>query len=127
MLFFRLIHSSLHRGVFLVFCLFFFLKGKHFVMLHKLFFVQIKKQEKMTLYLTGSTLLSGSLLCCSFMHYLFRKLFCNILIQKFQIYSPQTGCLALILEQLLVQKILYFLFLQPETNTYFPDYFLIAT
>ena len=48
----------------------------------------------MTLYLPGRTL-SGSFLCCNFMHYLFRKAFYNILIEKFQNYSPLTGYLAL--------------------------------
>ena len=33
--------------------------------------------------LTGPTF-SGPFTCCNFMHYLFRKVFCNILIQKFQ-------------------------------------------
>ena len=52
-------------------------------MLHKRFFNQIEKQEEMTLCLADPTL-SGSLVCCNFMHYLFRKVFWNILIQKFQ-------------------------------------------
>ena len=61
---------------------------------HKNFFHQIKKQEEMTPYLPGPTL-GGSFLCCNFMHYLFRKVSSNIVIQKFQNYSPRTGCLAL--------------------------------
>ena len=57
-------------------------------------FHQIEMREEMTIYLPGRTL-SGSFLCCNIMHYLFRKAFCNILIQKFQNYSPLTGYLAL--------------------------------
>ena len=53
------IHNSLHSVFALVFCLSFFLKGKHFVMLHKRFFHQIETQEEMTLYLSGP-ILSGS-------------------------------------------------------------------
>ena len=85
MLFLRPIHNSLHSGFVLVFCLSFLLKGRHFVMLHKIFFHQITKQEKMTQYLPGLTL-SGSFVWCNFMHYLFMKVFCIILIQKFQNY-----------------------------------------
>ena len=66
-----------------VFCLSFFLKHGHFVMPQKRFFHEIKKQEEMNLYLPGSTS-SRSFVCCYFMHYLFTKVFCNILIQKFQ-------------------------------------------
>ena len=39
----------------------------HFIMLHKIFFHQIKKQKEMTLYLPGPNL-SGSFVCCNFMH-----------------------------------------------------------
>ena len=39
-------------------------------------------------------MLPGSFICCNFIHYHFRKVFCNILIQKFQSYSPRTRCLA---------------------------------
>ena len=72
----------------------FFLKRRYFVILHQRFFHQIEMREEMTLYLPGRTL-SGSFLCCNFMHYLFRKAFCNILIEKFQNYSPLAGYLAL--------------------------------
>ena len=48
----------------------------------------------MTLYLLGP-FTSGPFVCCNFVHYLFRKVFCNIVIQKFQNYSPWTRCLAL--------------------------------
>ena len=78
-------------GFVLVFCL---LKVKHFVMLHKRFFHQIKKQEEMTLYLPEPTL-SGSFVCYNFMHYLSRKFSCSILTQKFQNYSSWTVPLAL--------------------------------
>ena len=90
-MFLRSIHNSLHSGFVLVFCLSFFFKGRHFVMLHKIF---SEKQEELTLYLPGPTL-SGSFVCCYCMHYLFRKISCNILIQKFQNCSSQTACLAL--------------------------------
>ena len=63
-------------------------------MLHKRFFHQIEKQEEITIYLPGSTLF-GSFICCNFMHYLFRKVFNNILIQKSQNYSPLSVRLAL--------------------------------
>ena len=62
--------------------------------------------------LTGSTW-PGSFICCSFIHYLFRKVFFNILIQKFQkLQSPDrvfSTVYVLVLEQLLELKILYFL------------------
>ena len=103
MLFLRPIHNSLHSGFVLVFCLSFLLNGRHFVMLHKFFFHQITKQEKMTQYLPGLTL-SGSFVWCNFMHYLFMKVFCIILIQKFQNY-----------------------FLRPVTNTRFPDHLQTPT
>ena len=35
------------------------------------------------------------------MHYLFRKVFCNILIKKFQNYTPRTGCIALYMSLIL--------------------------
>ena len=50
------IHNSLHSVFALVFCLSFFLKGRHFVMLHKRFFHQIETQEEMTLYFPGPIL-----------------------------------------------------------------------
>ena len=89
----RSMHNSLHSRFFLVFCLSFFLKGRHFLMLHRTFFYQIEKQEEITLYLPGPTLFV-SFVCCNVMHDLSRKVFCNILIQKFQNYTPRTGCLA---------------------------------
>ena len=89
----RSIHNSLDSRFVLVFCLSFFLKGRHFVMLHRRFFYQIEKPEEMTLYLPGPNLF-GSFVCCNVMHDLSRKVFCNILIQKFQNYTPRTGCLA---------------------------------
>ena len=114
---------------FFYFFFFFFLKQRHFVMLHKRFSHQIKKQEEGTLCLPGPTL-SGSFEYCNFMHYLFRKVFCNILIPKFRNYSPRTGCLALyrslFWNNYWYKKYCIFLFLQPVTNTYFPDHFLIA-
>ena len=37
---------------------------------------------------------SNSFACCNFVHYLSRKVFCNILFQKFLNYTPGTGGLA---------------------------------
>ena len=111
----------------LVFCLSFFLKCRHFVQLHKISFHQIKKQKEIIKYKTENFMilitlsiqiydlteptLSRLFTCCNVIHYLFRKVFCNILIKKFQSCSPRTGCLALYVEQLLVTKILYFFLL----------------
>ena len=92
--FLRSIQNSLHSGFALMFCLSFFLKRRHFVMLHKRFIYQIEKQEETTLFLTGPKL-PASFVSCNFIHYIFRKVFCNILIQKFQNSSTRTGCLAL--------------------------------
>ena len=53
----RPIHNSLHSEFVLMFCLSFFLKGRHFLTLHKRFCHQIEKQEEISLYLTGPTFL----------------------------------------------------------------------
>ena len=137
---FRRIHSNLHSGFVLVFCLSFFQKDRHSVMLHKRPFNQIEKQEEMTLYLPEPAL-SGSFRCCNFMYQLFRKVFCNIYlnpeIPKLQSLNRLfSTAYVVILEQLLVQKMLYFFVFEAcdrhslsrsFTNTHFPDHFLIAT
>ena len=56
------------------------------------------------------------------MHYLFRKAFCNILIQKFQNYN-----LSNFLSNYWCQKCCIFLFLRPVTKTHFPDHLQTAT
>ena len=53
-----------------------------------------RKAREITLFLTGPKL-PASFVSCNFIHYIFRKVFCNILIQKFQNSSTRTGCLAL--------------------------------
>ena len=82
-------------------------------------------------YMIYRVFLSGSFVCCNFMHHLFWKVFCNILIQKFKNYTPWTGntlyVYAFILEQLSVPEILIFLFLRPVKNTHFPDHLQAAT
>ena len=77
--------------------------------------------------------LFGSFTCCNFIHFLFRNVFCNILIQIFfnpESYSPQTECLALYLslfqKNYWCRKYCIFLILLPVTKKHFLDHFLIA-
>ena len=77
----------------------------------------------MQIYDSPELILSRSFVCCNFMNYPFRKVFCNLEISK--LHSPEgvfNTVYALILEQSLVPKILFFLFLRPVTNTHFSDH-----
>ena len=118
------INYGLHGGFVLVFCLSFFFKGRHFVMLHKKFFYQTERQGELILYLPEPTL-SGSLICWNFVNYLFRKAFCNILILKFQnclvIYMPLTQ------NNYWCKNTVFFLFLLPVTNNRLPDHLQTPT
>ena len=77
----------------------------------------------MQMYDLPVPILSESFLCCNFMHYLFRKAFCNILIQKFQNCSHQTGCLALYTslfqKDYWCQKLYFFVFVACYKHTTF--------
>ena len=69
--------------------------------------------------------LPGSFICCNFIHYHFRKVFCNILTK---LHSPDkmfSTVYVLILKKVLVLKILYLLVFA-ACYTHFPDLFLIA-
>ena len=46
-------------------------------------------------------------ICCNFIHCLFRKVFCNILIHKFQSHSPRTECLALYMSMISAKNIVF--------------------
>ena len=93
-----------------------------------LLYCYTEKQKEMTLYLPEPTL-SGSFVCYDFMHYLFKKVFYDILIQKFQNYSPQAECLALYMSLFLniywCKKYFIFLIFQSLTNTHFQDHLQI--
>ena len=84
-------------------------------------------------------ILSGPFVCCNFTHYLFRKVFMQDLNPEIsKLHFPDrlfSTVYVLIVEELLVPKILHFLFSQPVTNTQlsrlftsanFSDHFLIS-
>ena len=97
-LFLRPIHNRLRCGFVMMFCLSCFLKRMHFVTLHKIFFHQIQKQEEIVKYnkenfMVFITLWLLSLICQILFDLghlyvvilcinLFKKVFCNILNQK---------------------------------------------
>ena len=124
------IHNSLHSVFALVFCPSFFLKGKHFVMLTKKIFPSNRNARRNDSIFTWAYFIWILLMRGNFMHCLFRKIFCNILIQKFQNYSPRIGCLALCMtltkNNYWCKKYCNFLFLWPVINTHLQDHFLIA-
>ena len=124
------IHNSLHSVFALVFCLSFFLKGKHFVMLTKKIFPSNRNARRNDSIFTWAYFIWILLMRGNFIHCLFRKIFCNILIQKFQNYSPRIGCLALCMtlakNNYWCKKYCNFLLLWPVINTHLQDHFLIA-
>ena len=121
-----------------MFCLCFFVRGRRFVTLHKRVLHQMGKQEEMTLYLPGPTL-SRSFVRCNFIHQLFGKVFCNILIEKVPNYSPRTGFLALYMSLFknnywCAKNTVFFVFAACDkyplsrsfTSTHFPGHFLLV-
>ena len=124
LLFLRPIHNTLHSEFVLVFCLSFSLKRRDFVMLHKIFPSNRKTRRNDPIFTWAYFIW----VICMLQFYAFP--FQESLLQYLNpeisnLQSPDrvfSTVYVLILGQLLVQKILYFLFLPPAVNNHFPDH-----